>query len=262
MNRGRALRAAVILFGLADLVLTIGYYLRLPWAIDTWPWPASPLDFLLVSSFIAGATVVILWLGATGEWGAAAGATMNVGLMNLGAAIYLYTESRAQNDPRLLHRAIAFGLFALTNAIVCVWSLKQPIRDKRPIGRVLRGSFLIFTIVLFYASIQLLRRSPTIFPWALEPATSTMFGWLFLGSGVYFGYGFLRPSWHNARGQLLAFLAYDLVLLPPYAMLFPTVAPEHLPSLRIYMVVLVYSSLLAIYYLFVDRRTRGWKIQA
>ena len=87
-------------------------------------------------------------------------------------------------------------------------------------------------------------------------------GWLFLGSAVYFAWGFFRPSWHNARGQLLAFLAYDLVLIPPYTFLFSTVQPEHVTSLRIYMAVRIYSSLLAVYYLFIDKRTRPWRIQS
>ena len=67
----KALRIGVILFGLCDLVLTLGYYFRQDWATSTWPWTVSPLDYLLVSSFLAGATVVILWLGLVGDWGAA-----------------------------------------------------------------------------------------------------------------------------------------------------------------------------------------------
>jgi len=250
----RSLRIAVVLFGLLDLVLTLGYYFRAEWATSTWPWPVQPLDYLLVSSFLAGATVVILWLGVVGEWGAAAGASMNVGLMNAGAAIYLMQVHQ-------IRRGVMFAGFAAVNAVVCAWSLRHPIRDRRRVDWLLRGSFAAFTIVLLYAAVQLMRRSPTIFPWSIEPETSTMFGWLFLGSAVYFGYGFLRPSWHNARGQLLAFLAYDLVLILPYVLMFPTVEPEHLPSLRIYVAVLVYSSLLSIWYLFIDRRTRGWRIQ-
>ena len=60
----------------------------------------------------------------------------------------------------------------------------------------------------------------------------------------------------------IAFLAYDLVLIPPYLALFPTVEPEHLTSLRIYMVVLFYSTALAVYYLFINKATRGWGIHA
>jgi magnesium-transporting ATPase (P-type) len=257
----KKLRLAVVVFGLFDLILTLGYYFRQPWATDTWPWPVSPLDYLLVSSFLAGATVVILWLGLVGEWGAAAGATMNVGLMNAGAAAYLFHRYAGEHEPRLLHHAIAFTVFASANAGVLLWSIRQPIRDTRKIDRLLHVSFVVFSIVLLIAAVQLLRRSPTIFPWTLEPDTSTMFGWLFLGSAVYFIYGTVRPSWHNMRGQLLAFLAYDLVLLPTYVSMYPMVEPEHRPSLRIYLAVLFYSSVLAIYYLFIAKKTRVWKIQ-
>jgi|SRR5579871_6745376 len=259
--RLKPLQWAVVAFGLLDLVLTLGYYLQWEWATSTWPWPVTPLDFLLVSSFLAGATVVILWIGFTGEWGAATGASANVGLMNLGASVYLFKCFRESGEQRLLTRAIAFAVFAAANLGVLFWSLRHRIRDKRPVDKLLRISFGLFTAVLLWASIQLLRRSPTIFPWPLEPDTSTMFGWLFLGSAVYFGWGLIRPSWHNARGQLLAFLAYDLVLLPPYLFLFSTVSPEHANSLRLYIAVIVYSTLLSIYYLFINKRTRAWRIQ-
>src|SRR5579862_3243924 len=129
----KALKAGVIAFGLLDLVLTIGYYFRLEWATNTWPWPVTPLDYLLVSSFLGGAPVVILWLGFIGDWAAAAGATMNVGLMNAGAAAYLYQRYSADHEPRLLHHAIAFTIFAAANAGVLSWSVRQPFRDKRKI---------------------------------------------------------------------------------------------------------------------------------
>jgi hypothetical protein len=252
-RRERILRALVCAFAAADLVLTLGYYFRWEWATSTWPWPVQPLDYLLVSSFLAGATCVILWLGLVGEWGAAAGASMNVGIMNLGGAIYL-----AQHG--LARRAVTFFLFAAVNAAVVAWSIRKPIRDPRPVDKPLRISFGLFSAVLIFAAVQLLRRSPTIFPWSVEPDTEVMFGWLFLGSAVYFLYGFLRPSWGNARGQLIAFLAYDLVLLPPYLTLYPQVEPEHLPSMRLYIAVIVYSTVLSIIYLFIHPRYRRWRI--
>jgi hypothetical protein len=260
MNNAK-LKWAVVAFGLADLALTIGYFLNLPWATGTWPWQGlQTLDYLLVSSFLAGATAVILWVGLIGDWGALTGATMNVGVMNAGASIYLFHIYAATHDARLLERAIEFAVFAAINAAVLLWSARHPIVDRRPVGKWLRGSFLVFSVVLLYAAIQLFRGSTTIFPWTIEPDTEIMVGWLFLGSAVYFAWGFFRPSWHNARGQLLAFLAYDLVLLPRYSFMFSSVEPEHLPSLVAYEIVLVYSSALAIWYLFIDPRTRGWRI--
>ena len=259
----KRLQWAVVLFGLADLVLTIGYLVDAEWAIGTWPWQdLTRLDYLLVSSFLAGATAVILWIGFVGDWGALAGATMNVGLMNAGSAVYLLGLHRQTHDASMLRRGVLFAVFAAINLGVLVWSLRHPIRDRRPVDKLLRGSFLVFWLVLLYAAIQLFRKSPTIFPWTIEPDAEVMVGWLFLGSAAYFGWGFFRPSWHNARGQLLAFLAYDLVLLPRYVLLFSTVEPEHRPSLILYVAVIGYSMVLAIYYLFINKKTRGWKIVA
>jgi hypothetical protein len=46
------------------------------------------------------------------------------------------------------------------------------------------------------------------------------------------------------------------VLIVPFLQRLPTIAPEFQISLYIYIVVVVYSGLLAIYYLFVNRGTR------
>jgi hypothetical protein len=83
-------------------------------------------------------------------------------------------------------------------------------------------------------------------------------GLMFLGAATYFAYGLLRPSWANAAGQLAGFLAYDLVLIGPFLSRLPTVAPEHRAGLTIYIAVVSYSGLLAIYYLFIHPATRVW----
>ena len=54
-----------------------------------------------------------------------------------------------------------------------------------------------------------------IFPWALGAETSVIFGFIYLGAAAYFLYGVLDPRWPNAQGQLVGFLAYDLVLIGP-----------------------------------------------
>ena len=83
-----------------------------------------------------------------------------------------------------------------------------------------------------------------------------VFGCIFLGDAFYFLYGMFRPNWHNALGQLLSFLAYDLVLIFPFIGLISTVEPDLLVSLIIYIIVLMYSAGLAVYYLFIDSQTR------
>jgi hypothetical protein len=91
-------------------------------------------------------------------------------------------------------------------------------------------------------------------------------------TGVYFGgeaisditraiasdflYSLLYPRWHNALGQLLSFLAYDLVLIIPFLLLFKTVKPEYMLNLVVYVAVLIYSGAIAVYFLFVNSQTR------
>jgi hypothetical protein len=69
---------------------------------------------------------------------------------------------------------------------------------------------------------------------------------MFLGAALYIVYGLIRPVWANAAGQLLGFLAYDLVLIMPFVQRLPTVAPEHRMGLIVYAAVVVYSALIAI----------------
>jgi hypothetical protein len=69
------------------------------------------------------------------------------------------------------------------------------------------------------------------------------------------------PRWSIALGQLLDFLAYDIVLLSPFLSYFASVDAAHRLSLSVYSAVLVYSAAPACYYLFVDKRTRGWWVR-
>ena len=44
-----------------------------------------------------------------------------------------------------------------------------------------------------------------------------MFGFIYLGAAASFIWGFPHPIRPNADGQLVGFLAYDLVLIAPFA---------------------------------------------
>jgi hypothetical protein len=81
---------------------------------------------------------------------------------------------------------------------------------------------------------------------------------MFLGAAMYFAYGLLRPSWLNSAGQLIGFLAYDVVLIVPFLTRLPTTPPEFQAGLIIYTVVVTCSGLLAFYYLFIHKPTRLW----
>jgi uncharacterized RmlC-like cupin family protein len=79
---------------------------------------------------------------------------------------------------------------------------------------------------------------------------------IYLGAAVYFLHGVARPSWSNATGQLIGFLAYDLVLIGPFIGHFDEATGGKLLSLIVYTSVLVFTAGLAVYYLFLNPETR------
>jgi hypothetical protein len=101
-------------------------------------------------------------------------------------------------------------------------------------------------------------KTPNILPWPLTAELSVVIGWMYLGAAAYFAYALLRPGWANTAGQLAGFLAYDVVLIVPFLQRLSTVPPEFQASQIVYTAVVVYSGLLAAYYLFLSPRTRIW----
>jgi hypothetical protein len=95
-------------------------------------------------------------------------------------------------------------------------------------------------------------------PWPLDPDTSVVFGWIFFGDAFYFADAVWRPHWHSARAQLWSFLGYDAVLIGPLLAHLGRVEPELRLNLIVYLLVLVYSTALGVYYLLINERTRGW----
>ncbi len=246
-----------------NAALAVGFFLQASWATALWPWTSQPLDYVVISSFLAAGAGAVLWIGLTGEWGALTGALIDVGLFNATTAAWLWARWAAERDSAVLVRAVVFTLGTAAEIALLRVSLRHPLRDKRPADRVLVTSFWVFAIVLLLAATGLLLQQP-IWPWPLEPTSSTLLGLLFLGSATYFLHALRRPSWHAMKGQLVAFLLYDLVLIQPYLHIADGALSYHLnyASLGIYWAVIAYSSLLAAYYLFLNPATRGWSVQA
>lgn len=249
-----------IVLGVAFVGFAIGYVFDQSWATQTWPWADSSRSHTFVGSIMAAVAVAFIWIGVVGEWGALGAGALTVFVMCGGWASFLFTTARSR--PALMPFAIFFAAVAVTCIPAMIWSWRRPVLDKREIPLLVRISFGIFAGVLTLAGTALVLRAQ-IFPWALNPDSGVMFGWIFLGDACYFLCSLSRPWWHNARGQLLSFLAYDIVLIPlllglSYDL---TLDPNRSLSLLLYVSVLFYSGGLAVYYLFIDARTRGWAIR-
>lgn len=250
----KLLRGVTIVSGLVVLVFAFGFIFRLPFAIAVWPWEDGRYSYLFIGSILAAISAAALWVGWTGEFGVLPAGTLNIFVIALTTSIYFFTLA-AQGRTNLTIYGLLSALSAVVSLIAFFWSLRIPLTDSRPMPKLVRVSFWIFIASLFLAGGALILQAP-IFPWALNPDSSVIFGCIFLGDAFYFLYGMFRPQWHNALGQLLSFLAYDVVLIVPFLGLLNTVEPERYVNLIVYTAVLIYSGGLAVYYLFINPQTR------
>lgn len=251
----RSLRIAAASTGLIVLAFGLAFAFRVESVTRLWPWPDGPLSYLFVGSILAAVSAALIWIGWSGDFGALAGGALNVFIIGVGSSFYLLEQAFRAGRLNLIPYGIAGGVIAAASILAYLWSRRLRVRESKPTPSLVRVSFWIFMTALVLASAGLLFRAP-IFPWALNPDSSVMFGCFFLGNACYFLYGIIRPIWPHARGQLLSFLAYDLVLIGPFLLLFKSVKPQFVLSLVLYVLVLLFSGAIAVYFLFVDPRSR------
>jgi hypothetical protein len=251
----KSIRYVTVFSGLVILAIAIGFILQIPLATSIWPWPDGRLSYLFIGSILAAVSAAALWIGWTGEFGALPAGSLNILVIAITTSIYFFHLALEKGRPNMIPFGM-MGLFSLiASGAAFLWSRRIPLNDSRSTPALVRVSFGIFIASLILAGSALIFRMP-IFPWALNPDSSVIFGCIFVGDAFYFLYSLLYPRWHNALGQLLSFLAYDLVLIVPFLLLFKTVKPEYMVNLIIYVAVLIYSGAIAIYFLFINSQTR------
>lgn len=244
--------------GLAMLVLAVGFFTRMDWAINTWPWPDGRLSYMFVASIQAAIAAGMIWIGLSREFGALAAGSLNLVVMMVGFSVYFLASANQPDRSHLLWYGIACSVFAVVNLVLFMVIHRIPLRDPVPIPGLVRAAYAAFALVLLLVGLGLVFRTEGIMPWPLNPDSSVIFGWIFLGNAFYFLYAFLRPVREYARAQLWSFFAYDVVLIAPLVGHLGTVDAQLMTSLVVYILVLVLSGLLAIYYLFFARRMRVW----
>lgn len=249
-------RAASVTAGVAFLLLAVGVVAGWTWADQLWPFilDETRLGRYFLSSIALAIALPLVWVAVTGSVRSAAAGLVNLVVMFGAMAAYLL--SRSGEQPELRGYAIGTGAAALILLGAFVHAQRQPWHDDRRMPTPLRVGFVAAPIALVLVAVQLIRENPHIFPWPLSGGSSVMYGLIFLGAAVYFVVGALEARWASATGQLIGFLAYDLVLIVPFVQRFGTVPAEHRPSLIVYTGVLVTSGAAAIWYLLLDPATR------
>jgi hypothetical protein len=249
------LRLGLIAAGLASLVLTLGFVEQVPWAVDLWPWETSRLSYIFIASILAAIAMPVLWIGISGELAAMRAGAIDLAITYGGAFVYLLTLLGDDGQPELWPYVVVFGLGCLAMIVTFAGERYTEWRDRRPMPTPVRLSFAAFAVMLIGAGAALVLKAD-IFPWALDDESSVMFGLIYLGAAAYFITGVVDPRWPNAAGQLIGFLAYDLVLIGPFVDRFGEVEGGELTSLIVYTAFVVYSGMLAAYYLFAAPSTR------
>lgn len=235
----------------------LAFFLQLPQAVNLWPFPGTtPLTFIFVSSIFAAAAAATLWAVASANEGALAGIGLDYLMILAPVAFLSFRIGAGSDNPQMTTYGIICVFGAVFGLALFVWSVRIPIDNSLSMPDPVRWSFIVFIIALLIVGVRLVLQAPNAIPWMVTPELSVVMGWMFLGAAVYFAYALLRPSWLNAAGQLIGFLAYDIVLIVPFLTLLPTTAAEFRPGLTIYTAVVALSALLAIYYLFINKPTR------
>lgn len=253
-KRSYVFRAALVLVGLVALAGAAGFLLNWPPVARLWPFLGYGLVPVFLASIMAAIAAPVIWIGVSGELAALRGGAANLLVTGGGVAAYGLLQSWGDPAGRVQTFASVMLGTAMVAFLLLVASQRIEWRDSRPTPPIVRIAFGVFGLGLVAVSTGLVLRQD-VFPWRLDSDTSVVYGIIFLGSAVYFAYGLYRPVWGNAKGQLVGFLAYDLVLIIPFARLW-AVAPSL--SLAIYLAVIVVSGLLAIGFLLVSPTYRLW----
>ncbi len=251
-----ALRGAFVAGGVIAAILATGYFLQHPWAVSSWPWPDGRLSNIFVSSILAAIAVPLLWIGASGQFGGTAGGFLHLGVILGGAASVFFPLAAQRPDGPMNSYAIGAAFAAPVSFVLSAWAHRQPNRDVRPLTKPMRFWFVAYILVLIAGGIALVRTVPGIMPWPLKPETSMLYGWIFLAAICSFAYPLARPRVEYAAVGLWGFLAYDAVLIPPFLAHFKTVKAELMTSLVVYVVALVLTAIISIWYLFISPATR------
>jgi hypothetical protein len=250
------MRVFLLLIASVQFFFAIAFALSWPIAEALWPLPyTNPQSLLFVGSIFAAAAAATLWCALSNELGAVVGIGLDYLVIFVPLTIFALQVARGRPGP-MLWLGIAMGLGALFGLGLLLWSRRIPMRDTRPTPILVRVVFGVFIVALLFAGGAMVLKQPNIVPWHMTSVGSVVYGWMFLGAAAYFAYALIRPVWTNAVGQLLGFLAYDLVLVGPFLAALPDIREAWRINLIVYIIIVVGSGLFALYYLFIHPRWR------
>jgi hypothetical protein len=261
-----------ILVGLVFTAFAVGFMARTPWTLKLVPLPSGTaynndtLGLMFIASMVVAWGVSSVYIGATGKLAPAVTSAINYILVFGGTGIlYLQLYFQAAN-PSSLTPLLTTGFVSVLVALLSIfllWALRnEGVGDPTQMPKALRIAIGVMTLFVGMTSVSLIVFKVNLLPWGGTTVFGVVYGWLFLGTGASLLYGLVRNKWEIVASQLLAFLAYDIVLIPPFIDFFSKVQADKLPGFIMYFGFVVGSGIIAVYYLFFDARTRITRFSA
>ncbi len=248
-----ALRSFLAVYAAALLAFAYGFAFQYEFATRFWPFPYSGrMGYIFIASIFAAAATSLLFVAIRNELAAMVGIGLDSLTIAAPVAIYCMTFEGA-GFRRL---AIALSCLAVAGAFVAIWFTRYPYRDNRPTPKPVLIGFGIFVAALVVIGGLMAMGNEHILFWQPTKESTRVYGWFFIGASMYFAYGLIVRRWGNGAGQLLAFLAYDIVLVLPFIQAYRTVAPEFWLAHVVYTTVIIVSGVFAFYWCFVHPTTR------
>ena len=251
----RSVKPALVIAGILQLILAIGFFFQQAWATSLWPVPDTRLSYAFIAAILAGGAAPLLWIGLSERFGGLAGYGLSFGIMYAGMALAALAFYLRSQQPSLIGFALVIGLAAVACILLFVRT-RRIVQEEQLTPRIVRLAFLVEILVLAGAGFLLLLKIPNTLPWNLSPESSVLYGWVFLGLAFYYLYAVLNPQWIHAIGPLLGFLVYDLVLFSPLFARFGNLQPEHIIGQVAASFIIVFSAALGVYYLLLNPTTR------
>jgi hypothetical protein len=260
LEHTKVVRATLVVIGIVTLIAAAGFALRLAPFAELWPLGDAIAVARFLGAYLAGIGASLLWIGLSGDLGAAVAGAISLSVAYTSLAIAWLTLPLGAAEPRLRPIALLWVCGALVSAGLAFYFRRYRLQNAQPLPRPVGASFGVFVALLAFVGGALLLRAPNIFPLPLTPAASALIGSAFLGSTAYFLYSLRFPFWRNACAPLWGFLAYDLALIVPLASRLGAVDTAHRLAMMVNVAVLVLSGSLAICFLLIVRATRVWKL--
>jgi hypothetical protein len=83
----RSLRFVFVAVGIPQLILAVGFFFQLSWALPLWPVPETPLSYAFIATILGGGAAPLIWIGISEKFEALSGYGLSFVILYAGMAL-------------------------------------------------------------------------------------------------------------------------------------------------------------------------------